>query len=39
MPEDEFVRRFGGPGDPRYRQVADEIERRIAALALHGGTP
>jgi hypothetical protein len=39
MPEDEFVRRFGGPGDPRYRQVADEIERRIAALALHRGAP
>jgi hypothetical protein len=39
MPEDEFVRRFGGPGDPRYRQVADEIERRIAALALHKGAP
>lgn len=39
MPEDEFVRRFGGPGDARYQAVADEIERRISGLALHQGTP
>jgi hypothetical protein len=35
MPEKEFVRRFGGVDDPRYRQVADDIERRIAALEIH----
>ncbi len=33
--EREFRRRFGGPGSPAYRQMADEIERRIAALPLY----
>ena len=33
--EAEFERQFGAVGTPRYRQVADEIERRIAALPLH----
>lgn len=37
MAEGEFVRRFGGVGTPRYRQVADEIERRITALEIHRG--
>ena len=32
----EFSRRVGGPGSPAYRRLADEIERRIAALPLHG---
>jgi hypothetical protein len=35
MPEDELVRRFGGVDTPRYRQVADDIEQRIAALEIH----
>jgi hypothetical protein len=37
--EDELVRRFGDVGSPRYRQVADDIERRIGALAIHRGPP
>jgi len=35
MPEAEFVKRFGGVDAPRYREVADDIERRIAALEIH----
>ena len=35
MPEAEFVKRFGGVDTPRYREVAEEIERRIAALEIH----
>lgn len=38
MTEEELVRRFGGVGDPRYRQVVDDIERRIAALEIHRGS-
>lgn len=30
----EFRQRFGGPDAPAYRRMRDEIERRIAALAL-----
>ena len=37
MPEAEFARRFGEVDSPRYREVADDIERRIDALALHRG--
>ena len=33
--EPEFRRRFGGPGSPAYRRLAEEIERRIAALPLY----
>jgi len=35
LSEREFQRKFGGPGDPAYQQVAAEIERRLAALPLY----
>ena len=35
MSEAEFGRRYGGTDDPCYRQLADEIERRIGALPLY----
>ncbi|MBK6277805.1 MAG: hypothetical protein IPF57_06540 [Gammaproteobacteria bacterium] len=35
LPEAEFRRRYGGPGEPAYEKVADEIERRLSALALY----
>ena len=35
MSEAEFGRRYGGTDDPRYRHLADEIERRIGALPLY----
>lgn len=34
MMADEFRRRFGTPEAPAYKQMSDEIDRRIAALAL-----
>lgn len=34
MQDAEFQRRFGGVGAPAYKAMADEIERRISALAL-----
>lgn len=34
MQADEFRRRFGHVGSPAYQQVADDIEQRIATLAL-----
>lgn len=34
MQADEFQRRFGGVGAPAYKRMADEVERRVAALAL-----
>jgi hypothetical protein len=34
MTTDEFQRRFGGVGAPAYKRMSDEIEHRIAALAL-----
>lgn len=34
MQADEFQARFGGVDAPAYRQMRDEIDRRIAALAL-----
>jgi hypothetical protein len=34
MQADEFRRRFGRVGSAAYQQVADDIEQRIAALAL-----
>jgi hypothetical protein len=37
MPEDEFLRRYGGVGAPRYREVEADIEERIAALPIHRG--
>jgi hypothetical protein len=35
MPDAEFRRRYGGVGEPAYRQMSAEIERRIAALAFY----
>lgn len=34
MQNAEFQRRFGGVGGPAYTRMSDEIDRRIAALAL-----
>jgi hypothetical protein len=38
MPEPEFLRRYGGVGAPAYQQQMVEIERRVAALPLLGGS-
>lgn len=35
MSEDEFKQRFGGVGAPRYNEMLDEIEQRVAALRLY----
>ena len=35
MAQAEFVRRFGGVGQPRYQAMVDRIEQRIAALPLY----
>jgi hypothetical protein len=35
MPEAVFKRRFGGIGAPAYNRMMDDINRRIAALALY----
>ena len=35
MSEAEFKRRFGGVNEPPYRSVMQQIERRLAALALY----
>lgn len=35
MPQAEFVRRFGGVGQPRYQAMMERIEQRIAALPLY----
>jgi hypothetical protein len=35
MNDDEFKRRFGAVGQPAYRHMEAEVERRIAALALY----
>lgn len=35
MPEAEFKRRFGGVGGAAYKNMANEIERRVAALAFN----
>jgi hypothetical protein len=35
MPEQEFIRRFGGVDAPAYKSMMTEIERRIAALPLY----
>jgi len=35
MSEAEFMRRYGGVGEPAYQKVADAIERRIDALDIH----
>lgn len=37
LPEAEFRRRYGSVGSPAYRAVADEVERRVAALPLLRG--
>lgn len=33
--EGEFRRRFGAPGSAAYRQLTDEIERRLATLPIY----
>jgi len=35
MPEAEFKRRYGGVGAPAYKQMMQDIERRVAACALY----
>ena len=35
MPEAEFTGRFGGVGAPAYKQMMQDIERRVAACALY----
>jgi len=35
MPEAEFKARFGGIGEPAYQQMMEEIEKRVAALAIN----
>ena len=35
MPEAEFRRRFGGVGAPAYKQMMQDIERRVAACGLY----
>ncbi len=35
MRQDEFVRRFGGVGQPRYLAMVQQIEQRLAALPLY----
>lgn len=39
LPEEEFRRRFGGVGAPRYQQIEMDIERRIAALPIYRERP
>lgn len=35
MPEQEFIRRFGGVDAPAYKKMMREIERRVMALPLY----
>lgn len=35
LPQREFLRRFGGPGTPAYRNMLAEIDRRLATLPLY----
>ncbi len=35
MRQDEFVRRFGGVGQPQYQAMVQRIEQRLAALPLY----
>ncbi|HMV70746.1 MAG TPA: hypothetical protein PKC08_01085 [Pseudomonadales bacterium] len=35
LPDAEFRRRYGGPGEPAYERLAAEIERRLAGLRLY----
>lgn len=35
MSQAEFQRRFGGVGQPAYRHMVDEIEARVAGLAIY----
>lgn len=35
LQEAEFRRRYGGPGQPDYQRLEDEINRRLASLALY----
>ena len=39
MAQAEFQRRFGGVGQPAYRRMEAEIERRIAGLAIYREPP
>lgn len=39
LSEQEFRRRFSGPGSPAYQQVTDEIERRLMLLPLYRHGP
>lgn len=35
LPEAEFRRRYGEVGSPAYRQVLEEVERRVAAVPMY----
>ena len=35
LPDAEFRRRYGGPGEPAYERLATEIERRLGRLPLY----
>jgi len=35
MPEAEFIKRYGGAEGKAYRQMLDDIEARVAALAMN----
>jgi hypothetical protein len=35
MHQPEFARRFGGVGEPAYRKMEQEVERRVGRLALY----
>lgn len=39
MPADEFARRFGGVGSPRYQAVIYEIDKRLTLHPLLGSAP
>lgn len=35
MSQSEFLRRFGGVGQPAYQRMVEEIEKRIAAVSVY----
>ena len=37
MSREEFVRRYTDVGSPAYQDVIEDIDRRVAALAVFGG--
>jgi len=39
LSEREFTRRYRGEGEPAYRALVDEIDRRVGALALFRANP